>query len=226
MNSSGFHHILDSNPDNFVEVYASFLGINALQVGISVNNQTVSVQTHILDARGQFNLANMVNIDRSNLTSNMRQIDIIYNRAVVYTYSYIQPPNDPSSSDSEEESESLLDPNDPSSSDSEEEPAAEEPAAAAAEEEPAAAAASSSDAGASASPRPSTSSADTAAAPEPTDAVEFLPGMDTPFSPLGWDDSSSLDGSLDGMAGSDDAVDGLDGSSSTDFSMNEVDREE
>ena len=56
--------ILDSNPDNFVKVSASYLGDNALQVGISVNCRTVSTQTYILDARGQFNLANMVQIER------------------------------------------------------------------------------------------------------------------------------------------------------------------
>ena len=145
MNSRSVNMILDSNPDNFVKVSASYLGDNALQVGISVNCRTVSTQTYILDARGQFNLANMVQIERSDLTLNRRQIDIIYNRAVVYSYSYCQPrqPSDPSSSDS----------------DSEEKPAA---------------AASPADAGASAAPADvggaSTASAGGAAAPAPADA--------------------------------------------------------
>ena len=140
--SSGFHYVLDPDPDNFVEFFATFLGQNGLQVSFSVNNRTVSVQNHILDNSGNFNLSNMVNIERYNLTDNTSIIDIIYNRSVIYTYPHVQPPNDPSNSDTsdsenpEEEpmdqfdsdSESLPD-LEPSNSDPEEEPVAEEPAA-------------------------------------------------------------------------------------------------
>ena len=178
--SNGFHYVLDPDPDNFVEVFATFLGQNGLQVSFSVNNRTVSVQNHILDNNGNFNLSNMVNIERYNLTDNTSMIDIIYNRSVIYTYPHVHPPNDRSNSDTSDSEEPEEEPMDQSDSDSEslpdlepsdhdEEPVAEEPAAEAA-----------------------ASSADAEEPAATAAAVEFLQGYDTPYSPLGSDDEDFL----------------------------------
>ena len=104
MNSRNVNIILDSNPDNFVEVSASYLGTNAIQIGIRVNCRVVSTQTYILDAHGEFNLANIVQIDRSEPDNlNRREIRVVYNREVVYTYLYRVPRQPATDSSSDEE---------------------------------------------------------------------------------------------------------------------------
>ena len=179
--SSGFHYVLDPDPDNFVEAFATFNGLNGLRVSFSVNNRTVSVQNHVLDNNGNFSLSSMVNIVRTNLSDNTSMIDIIYNRSVICSYRHVHTPNDPSDSDtSEAENDPGEEPMDQSDSDSEslpdlepsdhdEEPVAEEPAAEAA-----------------------ASSADAEEPAATAAAVEFLQGYDTPYSPLGSDDEDFL----------------------------------
>ena len=89
--SSGFHYVLDPDPDNFVEAFATFHGLNGLRVSFSVNNRTVSVQNHVLDNNGNFSLSSMVNIVRTNLSDNTSMIDIIYNPSVIYSYPHVHP---------------------------------------------------------------------------------------------------------------------------------------
>ena len=175
--ANGFHYVLDPDPDNFVEAFATFNGLNGLTVSFSVDNRTVSVQNHVLDNNGNFSLSSMVDIQRTNLNDNTRMIDIIYNRSVIYSYRHVHTPNDPSDSDtSEAENDPGEEPMDQSDSDSEslpdlepsdhdEAPVAEEPAAEAA-----------------------ASSADAEEPAATAAAVEFLQGYDTPYSPLGSDD--------------------------------------
>ena len=178
--TNGFHYVLDADPDNFVEAFATFNGLNGLTISFYVNNMTVSVRNHVLDSNGNFSLSSMVDIQRSNLNDNTRMVDIIYNQSVIYSYPHVHRPNDQPDSDTSEAVNPEEDPMDQSDGDSESlpelEPSDHDEALVA--EEPAAEAAAASSADAEGSDEPAATAA----------TVEFLPGYDTPHSPLGSDD--------------------------------------
>ena len=64
---SNYHLVLDNNAENYVEVYATFNGLNGLNVSFYVNNRCVKVIQHTLDREGNFSLSNIVEIQRHNL---------------------------------------------------------------------------------------------------------------------------------------------------------------
>ena len=196
--ANNYHYVLDSDPENFVEAYATFNGLNGLTISFYVNNMTVSVRNHILDSEGNFSLSSMVEIQRSNLNENTRMIDIIYNQSVIYSYPIVRRrPNDQTDSDTNDAVNPEDDPMDQSDDDTESLPELE-PAdhdEALVPEEPAAEATAASSADAKGSDKPAeaatASSADAKVSDEPaatTETVDFLPGYDTPHSPLGSDD--------------------------------------
>ena len=184
---ANYHYVLDDDPENFVEAYATFNGLNGLNISIYVNNMLVSVKHHVLDSEGNFSLSSMVEIQRSD-----EMIDIIYNGSAIYSYLHVRRPNDQRPDSDTNDAVNPEDSEDPMDTESlpELEPAdhdelvPEEPTAEAAtasyvpdvegsDEEPVEAAAA--------------SSAD-AKVDVPKVSVDFLPGYDTPHSPLGSED--------------------------------------
>ena len=208
---ANYHYVLDDDAENFVEVYATFNGLNGLNISIYVNNMLVKVMQHVLDSECNFSLSSIVEIQRYNLNDNNQMIDIIYNGSAIYSYPHVRRPNDqrPDSDTNEDpmDTESLpeLEPAD------HDEPV---PDVEGSDEEPVeAAAASSADAKVDVpeslpelepadhdEPVPDVEGSDEepveAAAASSTDAkvdvqkvsVDFQPGYDTPHSPVGSED--------------------------------------
>ena len=89
-----YHLVLDNNPNNFVEVYATFHGLNALNVSFYVNNMCVKVIHHTLDSEGNFTLSNIVEIRRHKLNEDNQMVEIVYNGNAIYTYPIVRNLND------------------------------------------------------------------------------------------------------------------------------------
>ena len=89
-----YHLVLDNSPNNFVEVYATFHGLNALNVSFYVNNMCVKVIHHTLDREGNFTLSNIVEIQRHNLNEDNQMVEIVYNGNAIYTYPIVRNLND------------------------------------------------------------------------------------------------------------------------------------
>ena len=57
---SNYHLVLDDDPENYVEVYATFNGLNGLNISFYVNNMLVKVMQHVLDSECNISLSTLV----------------------------------------------------------------------------------------------------------------------------------------------------------------------